>query len=188
MTRTILLAALSFGVGLSHPQDLRDQVRSRGSVELHLIRDYPPVDFKTLVRGADLIARVLITESKASLLGEEVVTDYKVQVLAVAKGSQNVERTIITVRKPGGIVAVDGGTISARDPEFPPFAVAEEYVVFLKATTSGYFEVRFGGQGAFKVEQGKVAQTSDIGNWNREHGRADLRELLKEIDASSKNP
>ena len=47
--------------------------------------------------------------------------------------------------------------------------------------------MRFGGQGAFKIDQGKVAQVSDVGNWNRERGRVDLGELLKEVAAASKD-
>ena len=146
-----------------------------------------PTDLKTLVRDAELIARMLVVESKASLVGDRILTDYKAQVLAVTKGAQSLEGTTITIRRPGGKLLLEGGIVTARDPEFPAFEGGEEYVLFLKPTSEGYYEVRFGGQGAFKIDQGKVAQVSDVGNWNRERGRVDLGELLKEVAAASKD-
>lgn len=188
MFPTLFVAMLATGTIASPPQDtLRDQVRKLGAVEVLYIRDLPPTDLKTLVRDAELIARVLVVESKTSLIGDRVLTDYKAQVLAVTKGTLNVEGTTITIRRPGGKLVLEEGTVTARDPEFPAFQGGEEYLLFLKPTNEGFYEVRFGGQGAFKVEQGKVAQVSDVGNWNRERGRVDLGELLRQVAAATKN-
>ena len=188
MSSTLLVAMFVVSGVVQSGQELRDHVRKAGSAEVVVIRDYPPVDLKTLVRDAELIARVVIVSSNASMIGDQISTDSKAQVLTVVKGAQSVEHTTITVRKPGGKVALEGGIVTASDPDFAPFEIGEEYVLFLKSTIQGNFEVRFGGQGAFKVTQGKVAQVSrNIGTWNRERGRIDVLQLFEEIGAASKN-
>jgi len=50
-------------------QDLREQIRKHGNVEVLILKEYSPVDLPTLVASAGTIGRVLITQSKSSLVG-----------------------------------------------------------------------------------------------------------------------
>lgn len=187
MSSTVFVAMLTVGTMAAGAQDLRDQVRKHGAVEVLLVKEYPPVDLPTLVRDAELIARVLIVGSDASLAGDRISTEYRAQVLGVVKGAHEIEGRVITVKRPGGKLSLEGGTATARDPDFPAFELGEEFVLFLKRTTEARFEVPFGAQGAFKVDQGKVVQVSrDVGTWNRERGPVPLPEMLKEIASATK--
>ena len=155
-------------------QDLREQVRKHRNVEILILKEYSPVDLPTLVAKAGIISRVLVTQAKSSLIGDQISTDYTVQVLSASKGQADLEGRAITVRRPGGNVSIEGGTAKARDPDFPPFEPGEEYVLFLNLEAEGHFTVPFGAQGAFRVDQGKVTQVSrDTGTWNRDRVGSD---------------
>lgn len=168
-------------------QDLREQIRKHGNVEVLILKEYSPVDLPALVASAGTIGRVLITQSKSSLVGERISTDYTAQVLWIGLGRPTLEGKTITIRRPGGSVALEGGTVKARDPDFPSFESGEEYVLFLNSEADGYFTVSFGSQGAFRVEQGKVTQVSqDTGTWNRDRGAVALVKFLQEIAAAKK--
>jgi hypothetical protein len=166
-------------------QGIRETVRKHGAIEFQYLHEYSPADLPALVTSADTIARVVVMGAKSSLIGEKIWTDFTVQVLSVRKGPQHLETKPITVRRDGGTVSIEGRMIKASDPEFPPFELSEEYVLFLRPAADGHYVVAFGPQGAFKVEEGKVTQVHD-GEWNRERGPVDLSQFLEEIATAQK--
>ena len=132
---------------------------------------------------------MFITGAKSFILGDRISTDYTGQVLTLAKGDQSLQGKTITIRRPGGAVSLEGGTATARDPDFSPFDVGEEYVLFLNYDGDDRFIVPFGAQGAFTVDQGKVTQVSrDTGTWNRDRGEVPLVQFLGEVGAIQKQP
>jgi hypothetical protein len=163
-------------------QEIRDQVRKLGSVEILIAKEYSPVDLATLISKADLVVRGIVAQAKSSLVGRKVSTEYTVQVLSVIHGQRDREGTAIAISRDGGRVSVEGGTILAYDPDFPFFELAEEYVLFLERLPEGPYVVPYGAQGAFRVEGGKVSQVShDTGNWNKERGSIGVSQFLDEI-------
>lgn len=109
------------------------------------------------------------------------------QVLSAYKGRGIADGSTLVVRRPGGKVSIEGGTVIARDPDFPPFQVGEEYLLFLDRGADGALAVSHGAQGAFKIESAKVTQvSSDTGTWNRARGAVGVLAFLEEVAAAVK--
>jgi hypothetical protein len=166
-------------------QGIRESVRKHGLIEALYFHEYPPADLSALVTNTDTIARVVVMTAHSSLIGEKIWTDFGAQVLSVSKGDRQLETRTITVRKAGGTVSIEGRRVLGTESGFPPFELADEYVLFLKTTPDGHSVVPFGPQGAFKVEGGKVTQVLD-GEWNRERGAVELSQFLEEIATAQK--
>jgi hypothetical protein len=165
-------------------QEIRAQVKKLGSIEILIVKEYSPVDLATLVSKADLVVRGIVAQAKSSLVGKQVSTEYTLQVLSVIQGQRDGEGAAITIRREGGQVSVEGGTVLAYDPDFPFFELAKEYVLFLKRLPEGPYVVPYGAQGAFRVEGGKVSQVSrDTGSWNQERGSIGVSQFFDEIAA-----
>jgi hypothetical protein len=192
MTSRVCIIGLLFVIHADYlpaQQSLHEQVGKHGSLELLVLNEYSPVNLETLAKEVPVIAHVLITEAKSFVDGERVWTDYSAQILAVTKGEQALQGKILTVRRPGGLVLVDEKTVNSRDPDFPAFDLQEEYVLFLKPTSEEHFVIPFGAQGAFRIQQGRVAQVSrDTGTWNKERGSVGLGAFLNEIDQVARKP
>ncbi len=62
----------------------------------------------------------------------------------------------IAVLRPGGTLVVDGVTITARDPRFPPFVVSKTYLLFLYNSPDGLAYVGMEAAGAFEIENDKL--------------------------------
>jgi hypothetical protein len=182
------LATLGTSIVARGSQDIREPVKKLGSVDQLLIRKYSPVDLRTLVANAEVVVRGVIAQTKSFLLANEVSTDCAVTVLSRIHGQAQVDSTTITIRRPGGTLSLEGGTVFAYEPDFPMFEVGEEYVLFLKRSPDGYYVLPHGAQGAFRVESGNVSQVSrDTGIWNQERGVIGLLQFSNEIAVAAKS-
>jgi hypothetical protein len=177
-----------FGAFEQVAQDIRQQVKERGQVEVRITKQYSPLDLEGLVAGVDLVSRGVV-EGKGSWLDEnKVLTDYKVQVISVIRGGDpSLEGRTITIRRDGGKVQIDGGRVTAYEPDFPFFEIGEEYILFLKRSADQLYVVRDGAQGAFRIEAGRASQVSKrIGTWNRERGPVEVAQFVNEIAVVAK--
>jgi hypothetical protein len=170
----------------SEDQDIREHVKKNGSMSILINKEHPPADLGLLIARADLVVRGVVLRGESSLLDNKVVTHYAMRVLSVIRGKTELEGTVVTVRREGGRLSVDGGTVFAHDPEFPFFEPTEEYVLFLRHSADGAYSVPLGAQGAFRVDRGKVSQLLADGPWNREKAGLSLPDFLNEIAAAAK--
>ncbi len=104
-------------------------------------------DLETLSQSADLIVQGTVVDSKARLTldGRRVVTDTRLQVGEVLKGSAKGE---IVVMQPGGVVAEIGQKVEGAGT----FTAGEEVLVFLEKKGDRYALVGM-AQGKFTVER-----------------------------------
>ena len=180
----LLLGALGTGSTADTLQDIRDTAKQQGAIEVLILKQYPPVDLRTLVTKADLVVRTVVTGSKSFLAGDRVSTDYNVQVLSGILGEDLNGKTIV-IRRDGG--EIKDARILAYEPDFPFFRVGEEYVLFLKRAPEGHYVIPYGAQGAFNVEGATVSQVSrSTGTWNQERGRVEVLRFLSEIAEAAK--
>ena len=112
-------------------QEIRARRLKHWSIEFQYFYEYPPADFPALVTNADTIARVVVMTAHSSLIGEKIWTDFGAQVLSISKGDRQLETRTITVRKAGGTVSrLRVCRILGTESGFPPFELADEYVLF----------------------------------------------------------
>lgn len=169
-------------------QSLTDKVRKYGDVDQLVMREFSPVDVATLVKSAPVIARgVVMGEASSFIADDKIWTTYQIQLLSVRKGRSDLEGQVVTVRRPGGQVTIEGHTVKAWEPDFPSFRGGQEYVLFLQSGADGNFQVVYGAQGAFAVEAAHVRQVSTkFGTWNKERGSVGLAEFLSEVAAAER--
>jgi hypothetical protein len=192
MLLTMTFIALTLGHTAANQDTLRDRVRNQGDVSASIHVEYEPATTEDLVRSADLIALVLIQGEKPSLSqdGTKVVTDYEVQVLDPIRRRRAASHLppVITIRKQGGTVALEGHKVHFFENDFPPLELGVEYIVFIKREADGSFSFPYGGQSAFRLDGQTVDQVSRRrAVWQREHGgkpvQADV--LLQEVAAAA---
>jgi len=71
------------------------------------------------------------------------------QLLPIAKDE-------IVVIRPGGTLIVDGVTINARNPHFPPFDTSKTYLLFLYNSTDGLAYAGMEAAGTFEIDDDKL--------------------------------
>jgi hypothetical protein len=146
---------------LADAQTLREQVRTAGISEEVLLVDYPELALRDMTSAANAVLHVSI-RSGASFLsdnGETIHTDYPAAVIEVMKGSRVKSGDVITIRRKGGVMEIDGRKVFSNESGFPPFAPGE-YVLFLKKSGKTY-ELLAGPQSAFRVQAGTIASAAD---------------------------
>ena len=165
-----LLVTMSMAGGVIAQETLRDSVRRSGHIEQVVLNEYEPATMTDLVGKADLVVRVLVTGERARLAKGDttIVTDYDAQVLDTLRLRAGNAPATLVVTKPGGTAKVEGYLVTATERDFPPFALGEEYILFLaKASESGRFDVLYGGQGAFRLSGGQVMQMARRAAWQK---------------------
>jgi len=185
------VSCLALILSLARPQDtLRDAVRRHGDVGVSITIEYEPASIADLTGKADLIARVLIQGETVRLSSDEtsVETDYAGQIIEPIrpKYASSALPPVIEITRPGGTLILDGHSVHSSESDFPRFELGAEYVFFLKRAPNGSFSFPYGAQGAFKIENGTVAQMSrHNAAWRADHGGAPvpIAVLLGEIDA-----
>jgi hypothetical protein len=113
----------------------------------------------------------------------EVLSDYEVRVeRLIGRGPATpAVGDTVTVRRQGGTVTVDNVEVVATENDFPQFAQHEKYVLFLKKLHDATYEVVYGPQGAFRIQDNTVRQVSEVfGNWNANRGVA-LADFIQEV-------
>ena len=84
--------------------------------------------------------------------------------------------------KPGGVIDVDGRTVSSSEADFPPFPIGEEYILFLRFDPQQKtYIVPYGAQGAFRLVAGFAEQVSREGKIKAERGVLPYAALAQEI-------
>lgn len=181
----VLLACSTVG---AVQQTLAERVRGRqGSVEVMRLTEYSPVHLPELVKGCDLIARVVVIDNGRSYLSkdaQDIESEFTVQVIdryLLSPVLRPAEKILITLH--GGTLTIDGYPITSRENDFPPFHPNEEYILMLKHDSStGQYLLPYGAQGAFRIIGGEVEQVSQqFGTWNRERGRVPVVDFIKEL-------
>lgn len=192
MLLTMTFIGLTLGHTAANQDTLRDRVRNQGDVSASIQVEYEPATTEDLVRSADLIARVLIQGEKPSLSqdGAKVVTDYEVHVLDPIRRKRAASQLppVITIRKQGGTVSLEGHKVHFFESDFPPLELGVEYIVFIKRDPDRSFSFPYGGQSAFRVDGQTVDQVSrHRAVWKREHGGQPVQVdvLLQEVAAAA---
>jgi hypothetical protein len=157
---------LCIGFVLAQASSLADLVRQHGPIEQILHREYGPADLPELVTASEIIARgrVMGLKSFERRRGSSAVilTDYTVDLIDVfhqrlARPRQAGDQLV--VRRDGGELTVKDILIRASVPDFPAWAIGEEYVLALREDpTTKLFVVVYGGQGAFQIGPDWVAR------------------------------
>lgn len=160
--RNLIVTLLLVGMpALAEAQTIREQVLAGVSEEV-VVADYPTLSLRGLTASAGAVVRVTVrnSDSFVSADGTSILTDYRVAVVDVIKetpGSHVNTGDVITIRRIGGVVNIEGRRVFSNEGGFPPFASGSEYVLFLKTDAGQPFEMLAGPQSAFLVHQGAVA-------------------------------
>lgn len=133
---------------------------TNGVSEELVIVDYPSLSLGAMTASACAVVRVAIRNSDSFLSsdGMEILTDYRVAVVDVIKESARITAgDVITIRRVGGALNIEGRRILSNESGFPAFSDGSEYVLFLKTGSSQSFELAAGPHSAFRVDRGMVA-------------------------------
>jgi len=154
-----LLAVLSVPQIAAAQQTMREQVLTMGVSEEIVVAEYPALSLNALTAAAGAVVHVAVRSQDTFLSsdGLSILTDYRVTVLNAVKpstGSPIDAGDVITIRRPGGVLSIEGRKVVSNENDFPPFAGGAEYVLFLKTDAGQPFEMLAGPQSAFRVRDG----------------------------------
>lgn len=139
---------------------LREQVRTMGVSEEVVVSAHPVLGPREMAAAAESVVRVAVRNRDTFLSpdGSTMLTDYRATVNEVIKDATGrvAAGDIITIRRVGGVMEIDGRKVFSNEAGFPPFAEGAEYLLFLKGSGQP-FELVGGAQSAFRVEGGLVA-------------------------------
>jgi hypothetical protein len=156
-----LIAAISSSAEL---QTLREQVRKQGNVDVVELLEYAPTTLPELATRAESIIEGRIGACLSSRLTADersVHTDCTVQVVRVFKGAAV---QTMTLRRPGGVISLEGRTVHVASNGSPDLNANETYIVFLQYdSASRTYSILFGPQGTLRVENDTVVQEPDSG-------------------------
>lgn len=151
----------------SAQQTIKEQVLKNGVSEEVVIADYPTLSVGALSAAAGAVVHVAVRSSDTFLSsdGSAILTDYRVAVVDVIKDSASHVNAgdVITIRRVGGALKIEGRTFLSNEAGFAPFSTGAEYVLFLKTDSGQPFEMLAGAQSAYLVHQGTVASLMSSG-------------------------
>ena len=151
----------------SAQETIREQVLKNGVSEEVVIAEYPTLTVRALTASAGAVVHVAVRSSDTFLSsdGSTVLTDYRVAVVDVIKDSASHVSAgdVITVRRVGGTLNIEGRKFQSNEAGFAPFSTGAEYVLFLKTDSGQPFEMLSGPQSAYLVHQGTVASLVNVG-------------------------
>ena len=164
MYSVALVAALIAAIASSAElQTLRERVRKQGNVDVVELLEYAPTTLPELATRAESIIEGRIGACLSSLTADErsVHTDCTVQVVRVFKGAAV---QTMTLRRPGGVISLEGRTVHVASNGSPDLNANETYIVFLQYdSASRTYSILFGPQGTLRVENDTVVQEPDSG-------------------------
>ncbi len=106
-------------------ESLKELVKKYGRVEPILLEETGPADLGELVATASLIVDGTIRGVRSYLAEREteIWTDYDLAIIDVYKQSKTARHKgdVVTIRRRGGVMNVDGYDVVARVPDFPFF-------------------------------------------------------------------
>ena len=159
----LFAAALPAGAG-AQPHTFRDQIRTLGVSEEVVVSAHPPLGPREMATAAGVVVRVAVRSRDTFLSpdGATMLTDYRATVSEVIKDASGglAAGEVITIRRVGGVMQIEGRRVFSNEAGFPPFADGAEYVLFLKGGGQP-FELVGGAQSAFRVEGGLVAPVAE---------------------------
>lgn len=143
--------------------NLFEDVKKRGDIKIVVKDESNPSSVENITCAADAIV-IGVIQNKASQVTEEknfIFTDYDViveDVLKASSGSSTNPFTTITISHPGGVVGINGDTVTAIQEAFKSFKVGKKYLLFLQhlPLTNSYQVVS--SNGSFLIKGGKVIQ------------------------------
>lgn len=145
---------------------LRDRAAKEGA-EIQILgtelsnADISSQDFlKNLACKSDVIVVGKVT-SKASQFSEDggfIFTDYEIDVEKFLKNNntQNIDKSSITITRPGGAVQVNGHISRAADTAFKPLQLGNRYLLFLHSIPNTGAYQTLGGDGSFLLNHNTV--------------------------------
>ena len=143
---------------------LREQVLTMGVTEEVVVSAHPQLGPREMAAAAGAVVRVAVRNHDTFLSadGATMLTDYRAAVTEVIKDAARAVAVgdVITIRRVGGVMQIDGRKVFSNEAGFPPFADGAEYVLFLKDGGQPY-ELVAGAASAFRVEKGLVAPVAD---------------------------
>lgn len=147
-------------------QTMREQVLTMGISEEVVIVDYPSLPLRELTSTAGAVVHVAIRSSDTFLSanGTTILTDYRAAVVDLVKdpsGSRISVGDVITIRRVGGVMNIEGRKVFSNESGFPPFTSGGEYVLFLKTESGQPYELLAGPQSAFRVHAGTIVSAAD---------------------------
>jgi hypothetical protein len=153
--------------GVARAQQIREQVLKNGVSEEVVIAEYPALSVPALTAAAGAVVHVSVRSRDTFLSsdGSAVLTDYRVAIVDVIKDSASRLNPgdVITIRRVGGTLSVEGRTFQSNEAGFAPFSAGAEYVLFLKTDSGQPFEMLSGPQSAYLVHQGTVTSLMSSG-------------------------
>ena len=159
----VLTVAVPAAAG-AQQHTLREQVRTMGVSEEVILSAHPQLGPRQMAAAAGAVVRVTVRNRDTFLSadGATMLSDYRATVSEVIKdGTGRVSAgDIITIRRVGGVMQIEGRKVFSNEAGFPPFAEGAEYVLFLKGPGQP-FELVGGAPSAFRVEGGLVAPVAD---------------------------
>lgn len=175
LVAVLSVALASTGSKASRPQDVpserraqtealrrggyRELAKMKGNVVLNRpFNTFVKFDLDTITKksAAVVIGTAVSNVSRLSADGEQITTDYQVQVLEVLKG-KGVDTGNIEVSLPGGrVVFEDGTSAQVNVPGFRKMENGKTYVLYLseRGPEHSSFAVTGGPQGIFEVVDG----------------------------------
>jgi hypothetical protein len=169
---TLAITLLLLATALTQ-ENLKTLARMQGGTYDYFSRsEMPAVSLQEVAKDCDLIVYGRIVESKAELTPDElsVRTVYGIHPLSFLKDRLGLgvvktpgARTVVSFAEPGGVVHVDGLTISFRSDlaTEPKLSIGDEVVVFLKKAGADQPLVKsFGPYGLLRVAGDRVSAGS----------------------------
>lgn len=180
---TLTLVVLGLG-----QESVVDRVRrAQHDLEIQIHREYSPgIGLAELAANSDTVVRGLVRSVDYGLSQDQRTIDskYTLDVTAVYRSSHALQSGhAITLVRAGGIMQIEGFTVTAYERQFPPFSVGDEYILFLtKHPTEGHYVLRHGAQGAFRIIGGAVEQIA-TGTQGLNRGRIPDLQFVEELTA-----
>lgn len=192
----IVLTTLTVVISAQKPS-LQNRVERYGRDLITTFRaEHPRVEFRELATTSNVIVIATVGRGVAVIdndIEPQLHTNYYAQiqqVLRAAGGARVRQGQEIVVRRRGGATTIGAYNVVITERDFPPFNAGETYVLFLDgAANQQFFEVRYGGQGAFLVSPDGVKQVSLVrGDWNARKGVLPVEGFVAEIKNALAQP
>lgn len=163
----LVLVTLPGAASAQQPATIREQVLKNGVSEEVVIAEYPTLSVRAMTAAAGAVVHVAVRSGDSFLSsdGSAILTDYRVAVIDVIKdsGPRLNSGDVITVRRVGGSLKIEGRTVLSNEAGFAPFSSGAEYVLFLKTDSGQPFAMLAGPQSAYLVHQGTLVPLVSTG-------------------------
>lgn len=139
---------------------------------------------------AIIVGTPILASSNLAGDGDRIVTEYKIKVDQLLKGTLK-EGALINIVVPGGKVAFEDGTSAEIvTPDLGPIKIKNRYVFFLRPSDEGatVLSLTGGGQGLFELTagDGRVKPRGDRVDVVQKHENQQAEEFLEEIRTAVK--